>query len=496
MGVNLSPVADANGPYTGVAGVAVTLDGSGSSDPDGTIVNCEWDLDNDGEFDDATGEVIQYTWAAAYSGNISLRVTDDAGATDIDTTTATITTATQCVVTFNFADQNGYLTGTGEERVYVDGFGWKADGGQITVKPGDTISYRAYFKEGSGLYGPKVTFTVTGTMTLDVMFHTLTMDFENQNGDLNAAAGIGTGEERVYIDNVGYKADGDNVTVPLNSAVAHRAYFKQGSGLYGPKNTTNVDGSFTELKVLFYTLTMDFEDQSGDLNPAGGIGTGEERVYIDNVGYKADGGTVAVPLGSTVYHRAYYKEGSGLYGPKNTTNIDGTSGELRVLFHTLTMDFEDQSGDLNAAAGIGTGEERVYIDNVGYKADGDNVTVPLNSAVAHRAYFKQGSGLYGPKNTTSVDGSFTELKVLFRSISFEVVDSNTKDPIGGAQVYVDNVGYISNSGTIIVPFGSTIQHKAKVGNTWSAVNSKLIDASWSKCTYEWDGVGFSPPGYE
>ena len=87
---NLPPVAVTNGPYTGVTGVPVTLDGSGSSDPDGTIVSYEWDLDNDGVFDDATGEVINYTWTEGYSGNISLRVTDDRGATAIDTTTATI----------------------------------------------------------------------------------------------------------------------------------------------------------------------------------------------------------------------------------------------------------------------------------------------------------------------------------------------------------------------------------------------------------------------
>ncbi len=35
---NQAPTADPNGPYTGTVGVAVTFDGSGSTDPDGTIV--------------------------------------------------------------------------------------------------------------------------------------------------------------------------------------------------------------------------------------------------------------------------------------------------------------------------------------------------------------------------------------------------------------------------------------------------------------------------
>ena len=36
---NLPPVADANGPYSGTVGVSVSFDGTGSSDPDGTIAS-------------------------------------------------------------------------------------------------------------------------------------------------------------------------------------------------------------------------------------------------------------------------------------------------------------------------------------------------------------------------------------------------------------------------------------------------------------------------
>lgn len=89
-GENEPPVADANGPYTGIKRVPVTLDASGSSDSDGIIVSYEWDLDNDGTFDDASGNVVQYIWAEAYSGNIRIKVTDDGGAIAITTTTATI----------------------------------------------------------------------------------------------------------------------------------------------------------------------------------------------------------------------------------------------------------------------------------------------------------------------------------------------------------------------------------------------------------------------
>lgn len=80
---NHAPIAEAGGPYTGQVGQSITLDGSGShdDDPDDSITKYEWDLDNDGQYDDATGVAPQYTWSAAFSGSIGLRVTDTRGAT-------------------------------------------------------------------------------------------------------------------------------------------------------------------------------------------------------------------------------------------------------------------------------------------------------------------------------------------------------------------------------------------------------------------------------
>ena len=87
---NAPPIADANGPYIGVVDSPIAFDGTGSYDQDGTIVSYEWDLDDDGEFDDATGPTPTKTWDAPYSGNIRLRVTDNDGATGIDSTTLTV----------------------------------------------------------------------------------------------------------------------------------------------------------------------------------------------------------------------------------------------------------------------------------------------------------------------------------------------------------------------------------------------------------------------
>lgn len=92
------PVADANGPYTSYPCWTVKLDGSGSYDPNGALypdpdhpwhgelVSWEWDLDNDGAYDDATGEMV--TWSSCSVGVyvVGLKVTNSFGESDeVDT---------------------------------------------------------------------------------------------------------------------------------------------------------------------------------------------------------------------------------------------------------------------------------------------------------------------------------------------------------------------------------------------------------------------------
>ncbi len=87
---NQPPTADAGGPYSGLVGDGIVLDGSGSNDIDGTIVSYEWDLDNDGLYDDATGIITTHSWSSDGTYPISLKVTDNEGAFDTDDTTVNI----------------------------------------------------------------------------------------------------------------------------------------------------------------------------------------------------------------------------------------------------------------------------------------------------------------------------------------------------------------------------------------------------------------------
>ena len=96
---NSPPIADANGPYIiECEGTTTTidLDGSGSSDPEGTALTYAWTTDCPcGSFDDAASATPVLTVSTSpgcfVECDVTLTVTDGDGATGTDTETVTIT---------------------------------------------------------------------------------------------------------------------------------------------------------------------------------------------------------------------------------------------------------------------------------------------------------------------------------------------------------------------------------------------------------------------
>jgi PKD repeat protein len=93
--LTVAPIANPGGPYTGVAGSPITVSGGASSHPAGTIVGYTWTWGDGSKSGQLASSSASHTYAATGTYQITLMVTDNAGATASATTIATITTQTQ-----------------------------------------------------------------------------------------------------------------------------------------------------------------------------------------------------------------------------------------------------------------------------------------------------------------------------------------------------------------------------------------------------------------
>jgi len=71
---NQVPVADAGGPYSGIEGVTVSFDGSGSYDPDGNVTSYYWTF---GDGETGSGETVTHIYSQDGIYDVSLTVYDD-----------------------------------------------------------------------------------------------------------------------------------------------------------------------------------------------------------------------------------------------------------------------------------------------------------------------------------------------------------------------------------------------------------------------------------
>lgn len=226
--INEKPIADANGPYTVNEGSKLTFDGSNSYDPDGTIVLYEWDLDSDGQYDDATGVAPYTNFEIDGTFTIGLKVTDNDGEEGFDTSTVIVNNVAPTVSINN----DSSAVSEGDPINFIGDF---TDPGKLHE------SYTTEWDFGDGktstgtlnpthVYGDDGVFTVTLTVT------------DNDGG-------VGTDTIDVQVNNVAPTVNCESYLVDNENTIRFLL----------PHKPVGVVGSFTDPGWLdTHTATWDF----------------------------------------------------------------------------------------------------------------------------------------------------------------------------------------------------------------------------------------------
>jgi PKD repeat protein len=171
---NLAPIADPGGPYSVAEGTPLTLDGSGSRDPDSapSPLSYAWDLDQDGAYDDATGATVNFPTADDRQLSVGLRVSDGVLANSA-ATTVTVSNVAPVVEagsnqTTDLGQSVALTPATFSDAGTGDTHGAIIDWGDGTVAAGTVSEANGSGSvAGSHAYAAAGTYTVTVTLTDD-----------------------------------------------------------------------------------------------------------------------------------------------------------------------------------------------------------------------------------------------------------------------------------------------------------------------------------------
>ena len=155
-GPNQAPTAVAGGPYSGTVGNVITLNGSGSSDPEGSALSYSWTV-SDGRT--LTGATPSISFATAGSYTVSLVVSDGLLNSAPSVANITITAGANQAPT---ANPGGPYTGTVGNPVTFDGSG-------STDPEGNPLTYSWEVQGSSSLLTgvtPSFTFNTAGTFNV------------------------------------------------------------------------------------------------------------------------------------------------------------------------------------------------------------------------------------------------------------------------------------------------------------------------------------------
>ena len=324
------PTANAGGPYTGVAGSAVTMNGAASTDPNGLGLTYAWTF---GDGSAGIGATSSHSYVASGTYTVTLTVTDSGGAAASATSAAVIKSATQPPI----VNPGGPYVGQAGTAVSFSSSG-------TSDQNGLTLSYVWNFGDGTTGVGsaPTHAYTNSGTyvVTLTASDNAPSTASATTSATISAApqppianaGGPYTGT--AYSPVAFFGANSSDPSNPLNSAFSLSYAWSFGDGGFGagptPTHTYTAAGTYT------VSLTVK--------NPAGATGTATTSATIA-AGTPPSGQPTANPGGpyNGSVNSAISFNGASSSDPNNLALTylwnfgDATTATTAVASHTYTQ---------------------------------------------------------------------------------------------------------------------------------------------------------------
>ncbi len=283
---------------TTVDGLGVTVDATGSSDPDGTIVSYSWAF---GDGATGLGATASHSYAQAGTYDVTLTVTDDAGASATKTIKVTVEKPANVAPTASFAAQAADLTANFDASASSD-------------SDGSIVSYAWVF--GDGATGSGATATHTYAQAGDYQVKLTVTDNQGATGVQTQTVTVSaptpanvapTAKFTSSVNNLAASFDGSGSTDSDGNVVSYAWTF--GDGGSGTGATAN--HSYAQAGVYQVTLTVTDDDgATGSVTSAVTVTSGTittlaadtfERTASNGWGTADTGGIWTVTGGSAAF---------------------------------------------------------------------------------------------------------------------------------------------------------------------------------------------------